>query len=509
MRHRIKETVLPMLDTLGEALSQYLDAPSDALCADIVEFINAINVPLVGEIGDALELSMHLITALEHSVLDTIGDCYDRYCSAVRSIPGQYKVVFLPYYDNTWDSLESIYEAFVADQRFITEIVIIPIRRNTPTGWKMIYDDYLTPRGISNTPFSNYFFEIDLPDIVFYNNPYDGVNIEKFFSYRIKPYVGMMVYVPYFLYRHAWLSSEQKKKAIITYSGLPGHDSADLFIIHGDLFLKTFSKKSPNGKKMVVLGNPKTDKIYRSRNSYPTYPEWDKATKGKCVFFLNTHYTSAAAGWYVARLSYILKLIEEDEDLALIWRPHPQSFLMIEKEIHSERYMEWTGYLNRVNNHERMILDRTQSDISAIMYSNALISEESSVVSEAICADKPVYAIATDPAERIGESIWNSLTIDSYTEKIKPMKENNTRYLYWLSALHYITLEKPILKKEVTWENLFQVSLFHFMNEIKRGIDSKKEQRHIYCEQLLSNCDGSCGQKIHDYVAQRLIREGK
>lgn len=498
MLNKIKKIVLPMLDTLGEALTQYLEEPSQELLDGIASFMNAIDMQVRDESHDAVVASQLLKESLKDPKLPELEQLFNKYCSVIEELPVQYKAVFLPYYDNTWDSLASVYDAFAADPVFVTEIVIIPIRRNTPTGWKMVYEDYLTPKGIPNTHFSNYSFDNDLPDVVFYNNPYDGVNIEKFQSQNIKPYAGCMVYVPYFLYQHMFQGKEILKKSVEQHAQLSGHDNADVFIVQGKSFLKTFARRSRNGKKMVELGNPKTDNIYKHMHNYPRYPEWDKATDGKTVFMLNTHYASAIAGDVF--ISPLLDFFEQNDDLALIWRPHPQSFLMLDKDNRSESFLKWQGYLDRVNNHERMILDRTSSSLSAIMYSDALLSYESSIVAESIFADKPVFLLTPEPRERMSNEAWANSTVEEHMKKFEKIREYDIKNLYLFSAVSYLRLEQIIPKEEVTFAYWTDVLIPGFIRDISNGIDKKKTLRGLFREQLFVNTDGTCGQKIHDYI---------
>lgn len=506
MLNKIKKNIIPMLDTLGNALTQYLAQPVDELFSGISQFIDAINMPLKSESDDAIALSKQLKASLKNPVISEIERLYNEYCTIIEDIPVQYKAVFLPYYDNTWDSLASVYEAFAADPMFVTEIVIIPIRRNTLTGWKMVYEDHLTPKGIPNTHFSNYSFENDLPDFVFYNNPYDGVNIEKFQTQNIKPFVGCMVYVPYFLYQHVFHDKAGLMKEIEQYTQLPGHDNSDVFIVQGKSFIKTFAHRSRNGKKMVSLGNPKTDNIYRHMQDYPRYPKWDKATEGKTIFLLNTHYSAVAKWNNLSVIKYLFAFFQQNDDLVLIWRPHPQSFLMFNESDRSADHLEWQRYLELASNHERIILDRTASNVSAIMYSDAVISHSSSVVAESIFADKPVFLWGFSPSEDMQPEKWDNIDVESYMKKLERIRKYDTKNLSLFSAVCYMGLNHIMPKEEITPVNIAKDSLSEFINDIRNGNDIKKELRSLFREQLFVNRDGTCGQKIHDYIVG-LIKE--
>ena len=499
MLNKINKQILPMLETLGDALGQYLELPSEKLLGEIAVFIDAIIAPLAGEGEDAVALSEKLKVALLSPVHDTVELAYIEFCETVAALPVQYKAVFLPYYDNTWDSLQSIYESFAADPMFVTEIIIIPIKRNTPSGDKHVYEDYLTPQGIPNTHYDQYDFETDMPDIVFYNQPYDGVNYPKFQSQNIRPHAGLMVYVPYYLYRHRpWGAIEQQRLTSTTQ--LPGHDNADVFVVQGESFLKNYAKRSRNGSKFVALGNPKCDNIYEHMQDYPRYPEWDDKTAGKTVFLLNTHYTSVVNGTYKRFLPFLLEKIEQNEEMALIWRPHPQSFLMFDENNQTQESEELNSFLDRVRSHPRMVLDRTINSASAIMYSAAVLSQDSSIVSESMYADKPVFLFDKNP----NEALPDGLTYDEITKRLARIRRTDAEKLLLFSAVCYYGFESDMPEEAYHDEFFNQLPLTRFMDEIGSGIDSKKQPRSLYREQTFANLEGSCGRAIYNYIVSLL-----
>ena len=496
MLKKIQNRILPMLDTLGEAIGQYLALPSDGMLDDIALFIDAITAPLKDESSDIVSLSEKLMTSLLSPAHDTVEPVYVDFCETVVALPTQYKVVFLPYYDNTWDSLKSVYEAFTADPMFVTEIVIIPIKRNTPTGDKHVYNDYLTPQGIPNTHYDKYDFEIDKPDVVFYNQPYDGVNYPKFQSHNIKPHAGLMVYVPYYLFRRGPINTAEEQRFLDSHTQLPGHNNADIIVAQGQSFYKSYANRSKNGKKLVVLGNPKCDNIYRNMQDYPRYPEWDQATEGRTVFLLNTHYTTVTDGTYRRFMPYLLDVIEQNEDAALIWRPHPQSFLMFGEGEQKRQNDDFNGFLARVADHPRMILDRTASNVSAIMYCSAVMSQPSSVIGESIFADKPVFLLYGNPNEMLPDGI-------SYEESVKRLarvrrSEIENKSLF--SAVEYYGYDESMQRDVLADAYFEQLPLLNFITEIRGGTDSKKQKRGVFREQTFKNLDGTCGKSIHTYI---------
>ena len=511
MLNKTKSNILPMLDTLGDALGQYFTDSTNELLEGIMEFVDVITAHVGVESMDVFMLSEALKGSMRSQEYDEIENHYIEFCETIASLPVQYKVVFLPYYDNTWDSLASVYEAFAADPLFVTEIVIIPINRNTPIGFEHVYNDYLTPQGIPNTHYDNYSFEVDQPDIVFYNQPYDGVNYPKFQSKNIRPHVGLMVYVPYAIYRHEYIPPDRMSEYNQREGELPGHDNADIIVAQGNSFYNQFSTTTRNGHKMVDLGNPKTDSIWNNtmKDEWMRYPEWESVLNGKKVFLLNTHYssffntpvplnaTASTSSW----LTYLLNHIANDDDLVLIWRPHPQMYMMLESMVGDGKIL-FDDSMSIAESCNRIIIDRTPSVVSAFMYCDAIISEHSSIISEAICLNKPVFLVGVDYRE------YRPDTSDYYKPEYQAILSQataiNPNELLLHSAIPTCGISAPLIEGESLDEMMYRKPIFDFINHVKNNIDPKADSRHEYRRQLLSNLDGKCGSAIHTYVKNML-----
>ena len=532
MLNKIMKHIRPMLDTIAEAIEYLITLEvnnSDRMIADIKEFITAINDVIIkdtGKSGDSNHSNIATAVAAGEKLSEILEQYYSsngieeilttlqEYRSAIEHIPVKYKAVFLPYYDNTWDSLESVYEAFSADPLFETEIVIIPILRNTPTGAKHVYEDFLTPQGIPNTNYNDYDFATDQPDIVFFNNPYDGVNYPKFQTKNIKPFVQFLVYIPYYLYMHEYTHPSEMPQVLSVRAELPGHDSADVFVVHGESFYNSFAFASRNGKKMVALGNPKSDYLYKRMmsNDWPRYNEWDTAVKGRTTFLLNTHYSSffsnphpfLVSSSMKSWLRFLFELVISDENLALIWRPHPQMFLMLDSLVGEWKQL-YQDCISMVDNCERIVLDRTSNVISAFMYCDAVISEYSSIMSEAVCLDKPVFMCGLETREY--RENYKEYYSPEYSDTLKQTRSADSGNLTLYNALPCSGADSFLLENESVDEIIYQKPLRNFIYQIKEGIDNKGDLRRAYRKQLLNNYEGSCGKAICDYMKSKVIEE--
>lgn len=516
MLNKIKKHVYPMLETLEEAVNYFLAAPegsADMLLPDIASFIGMINDAVKEESLQANQHAEELLDLLPRcrnaQAYDQLQLMLAKYIGAVKAIPVQYKVVFLPNYDNTWDSLESVYEAFAGDPMFVTEIVIIPIRRNVPGGFTHVYSDYLTPKGIPNTHYDEYSFETDQPDFVFYNNPYDGVNYPKFQFRNIKPHVGKMIYVPYALVNYFHMKPKEKVNFIDVVANLPGHDSADWMIMQSNALIE-LCETSRNKHKMLPLGSPKADNMYvRKKDENWEKPlGWEQALHGKCVLMLNTHYSmfSSVNTWsesYFTAMECLFNIVENNEDLSLIWRPHPQTFFMQGKMNGASE--KFSSLCLRAVNHERIVLDRTPSALSALSRCDAVISQYSSIISEALFLDKPIFCLNIDPlnAEEDEPYIKGRYNRE-YANALKLDERTSRDYRSIFDVMDQIGINRILSEGENFTEEVLIEPLRAFIKNICQGIDFKKEDRESYRKQQFANSNGTCGKKIVSHV-KRMI----
>lgn len=486
MRKRHQRQLLELLETIREAQSKHLYEDCQNGAIRIGEFIEQAE----GEGTNAVELLESYCDLLYKAYNGEIGEKpLQRQLNKIENSikfelkPDKYKVLFLPYYDNTWETMKSVYDVFSSNPMFESEVVIIPIMRNTNEGTKFIWEDYLTPAGIPNTHYDAYNFEEDLPDVVFYNQPYDGVNIPKFQSQNIRKNTDCMVYIPYGIAASSALVESYENNL----TGLEAIQRCDIYIAQSKAFCKQYTKGTPLDKKVLESGHPRCDCLYdaKTRGNFNHHPEWEAAIGKRRVVFLNTHYTYMAEG--ISAHPGVRRLIDtvaRNENLFLIWRPHPQAFLM-------KMSIEMQVMLDFVQAHERMILDRTPSITPAYMYSNAVVSLfPSSIVMDSLFLNLPVFLLGREGS--------------------KSVQAGRSRTPFY-SAIAHENFKVPLPDDSSDTESMrlyTEQSVFApldaFLHEIENGEDSKREARAEFCMREFPNADGSIATKILEAVKARL-----
>ncbi|WP_024345544.1 hypothetical protein [Lacrimispora indolis] len=486
MRKRHQRQLLELLETIREAQSEHLYESCQSGALHIGEFIEKIE----GKGTNAVELLEEYCDLLYRAYNGEIGEKpLRRQLNKIENSikfelkPDKYKALFLPYYDNTWETMKSVYDVFSSDPMFETEVVIIPIMRNTNVGTKFIWEDYLTPAGIPNTHYDAYSFEEDLPDVVFYNQPYDGVNIPKFQSQNIRKNTDCMVYIPYGIAASSALGESYENNL----TGLDSIQRCDIYIAQSKTFCKQYTKGTLLERKALEFGHPKCDCLYEAKihGNFTRYLEWESAIGKRRVIFLNTHYTYMAEG--VVTHPGVRRLIDsvaQNENLFLIWRPHPQAFLM-------KMSIEMQVMLDFAHAHERMILDRTPSITPAYMYSNAVVSLfPSSIVMDSLFLDLPVFLLGREDsksalAARLRSPFYSAIAHENFDE---PLPDDGS------------DLERMRLYTE---QSVF-APLDAFLREIENGEDSKREARAEFRIREFPNSDGTIAKKILESVKARL-----
>ena len=264
----------------------------------------------------------------------------------ISGIRVRFKALFMPYKVEMWDSLESIYLAAVADSR--CEAKVVPLmyftRDNEAGEWIRHYDGERFSQSIPVIHYDAYDIEADRPDVVYIHNPYDNHNLvstvdPRFYSFEIKKYADVLVYVPYYV--TAGSLNE-------TFKILPVYRNMDYAVFQSE-HVKELCKAYNYYDRILPLGSPKFDKVINKCKVGADIPDdWKRKLEGKKVLMLNSSLNDFLA-WndlMLKKVKLLFEHISKDSRLALIWRPHPlleSTLKALRPEFYSE-YVELKKY---------------------------------------------------------------------------------------------------------------------------------------------------------------------
>ena len=413
MKKLQKQRILNMIETICEAHEEFPLADSDYLfeliylCKESVQSVakalesdnSEIDV-VIFYIQEYCNLLQEFVNAHQSEV--NIEQLYFRLNNLIESIgysiksnilEENYEILFLPYNASMWDSMESIYDEAVKDSRCNVVIMPIPYYGLDKLGniISINCDSNKFPDNLNITDYKKYDISKKKPDIIFIHNPYDQYNkvtriFEKYYSDELKKYTDHLVYIPYYV-------SENKTDEHLCF--MPGVRNAWKVFVQSDKVRQQFIKWNPEDK-IIAMGSPKIDKIINSTKNKPIMPlEWRNKLAGKKVLFLNTHLTGLlnSTNEFLNKLHYIFQYLAKDNDIAIIWRPHPLS-METAKSISIQLYKDFISLVENFKLMDNTIYDDSPNSLNAIAFSDAYIGDRSSMLTLYKATGKPIYLIS-------------------------------------------------------------------------------------------------------------------
>ncbi len=371
---------------------------------------------------DLYELSMHLEEISAQKVYKNLEGALVKAENAVEHMPVRKEVVFLPYKASMWDSLESVYLAAKEDESCDAYVVPIPYYDKNADGsfGGLHYEGGEYPDNIEITHYEAYDLEQRHPDAVYIHNPYDNCNIvtsvpERYYSSNLKKNTDCLVYIPYFVLHEIEPGNQEAIDTMKHFCFLPGVIWADKVIVQSEnmrqIYMNEFIKAAKeNGlpeeytdrkkleDKILGLGSPKLDKVCNTQREDLNVPaEWLKVIEKpdgtwKKIIFYNTSIGALLKDdeKMLDKMKSVFGIFkEQQETVALLWRPHP----LIPSTIKAMRPQFWTEYERIVNTYKAEgwgIYDDSADLDRAVVLSDAYYGDISSVVQVYQETGKPV-----------------------------------------------------------------------------------------------------------------------
>jgi len=380
-----------------------------------------------------------------------------------ESVRYQVRAVFFTGLGPTWDAMQSVYEYMRDDPRFDPVVVLIPVFRQVQqdgeTKKEVTYVDYLTPMGIPFLEYNQYSLADDCPDLAFINQPYESVVPVEFWPETITKHTRL-VYLPYFLPRAVMEDSPT------TLCQMRVYDVAWKVIGANQQHYRYYCRHAHNGgANMIVTGLPKLDHLVNLKERDITLPSGWEFIKNKTVFLWNTRY-----GLNFSSLPYFHEItgwFKKHDDCALIWRPHPMTDT-VTKLYFPDRYTYLQECIQTIRDMPNAVLDEEVSFDAAFFFSDAQISDFSSMMSQYLMIDKPLLWIENPMEMPTGEEFVRT---------------------QWMERT-----QNP-------------AGILQFFEKIYCGIDSNRELRNKIRNQDLPLSDGHSGERICNILWEKLHLE--
>lgn len=394
--------------------------------------------------------------------------------------PEKKEVVFMPYNASMWDSLESVWMAARDDENCEAYVVPIPyydlgVNRTVK---EFRYEGDRFPEYVPITHYEDYDLELRHPDMIFIHNPYDECNLvtsvaPEFYSSRIKDYTDELVYIPYFVLAEIQPENHPAIETMKHFCTLPGVIYADKVIVQSEdmrqIYINEYMKviEAAGGQisrkeleeKILGLGSPKFDKAVNTKKEDLEIPvEWLRVIEKpdgtwKKIIFYNTSIAAFLENseQMLQKIEDVLRTFKEcQEDVALLWRPHP----LMMQTIGSMRPQVRDKYLEIVQIYREEawgIYDDTSDMDRAVVLSDAYYGDPSSVLWVYEKTQKPIM-------------YQNVYSIEPYIKSLAMSNLVEIEDRYWFVGLKdnclYCTtkdFQQIEVKERINWDETLPV----------------------------------------------------
>ncbi len=335
--------------------------------------------------------------------------------SVENDIKQRKEVVFCPYKASLWDGFESVWRAAVEDENCDVYVVPIPYfyRDAFGTFKEMQYEGGKFPAEVKVTSYEDYDFASRQPDIIFIQNPYDEYNPvitvhPNYYAKVLKNCTDKLVYIPSFITDEIDPRDGRAMTNTRRYITMPGVTQADSVIVQSESMRQTYidvltefageDTRSVWEEKVLGLGSPINDKVAQVKGAIVTIPEaWEKliykpdGSKKKVIF-----YNVSISGLMqnkekmLAKIQSVFETFKENqEEVVLLWRPHPQMREAVETS-HPQLWKEYQAILEQYREEAWGIYDDTPDFDNVVALCDAYFGDTGSVAQKFRVEGKPV-----------------------------------------------------------------------------------------------------------------------
>jgi hypothetical protein len=343
-------------------------------------------------------------------------------------------ILFICHRPQIWNSLKTVYESFLHDEKFNVTILAIPNKKQLPNlvfaheeyesegaeefwskygcvcGYNYDTKEWIDPKSLK-------------PDYVFFQTPYDVTRSTKYKSWIVSKYAKIC----YVAYGYQIAGGELFYKGVYNETFLRSTKFVFAFDKYHYDDIKTWLKKINNITSEVIMsGNPRNDLMDKgkenvSRDKYTVLwtPRWC-TDESNCFFF--------------DLKDSLLDYCDINDDFQLVFRPHPQAFLEWESTGEFTRD-EAQKYIGEYEKRENAQIDFEKDYLKTFEKVDCFVTDLTSLMAEYLFSGKPVIYchkvdLFTDAGRKMAQSFYwvrneNELleTLDMLRRGEDPLRE--------------------------------------------------------------------------------------
>lgn len=408
MRFSQYKGILDLLDSVVEATEYMLNNKTDQLCEICVQSLESVLNTLKTDNPECIDVINDVTAAIQgfeektyenDDFIEKLNKLNDK---AKTEIKYRLRILFVAELGGKWDSMASVYKAFIERDDCDVDVVLEPVFREVKytdgsTKREVIYKDWLTPLGIKHILYDHYDMAKIRPDVTFLCQPYESCTLPMFWPVNIVKYSKLV----YLTYGSAYSLHPDIQPAFDHFFRFNTERLSWKIPCQSDQMKEHYQKYATNkGENVIATGIAKWDYplgLSKERVSCPE--EWKEKIKDRKVFLWNTHFTISkpenGSKIFTPKGMEFLKIFRENKDIALIWRPHPMTLTVL--KMYTPQLLETYNKLVKiVSESDNMVYDTSEGYDAAFVWSDALITDISTMIDQYLLLKKPVLLNLSD-----------------------------------------------------------------------------------------------------------------
>jgi hypothetical protein len=331
------------------------------------------------------------------------------------------EIVFLPCSPDYWDGFDYIYRKLSKDNNNNLRVIPIPWYDRLPNGnldgSNPHFDIDGYPKDITLIAFDKYDFEGIHPDIVYIQNAFDNQNLGAsisplFYTDYLHGVTDELIYVPHFVLTEPEIKSNDQIEKLREYLTVPGINYIDKIILQSENMKLAMIKmlagddreqyKASLEKKITCEDFPRVMEV-KECQSAEIPAAWEKyilkqdGSRKKVILYSNSVSALLSENTkLITKIKSTFQIFKDNNnDVALIWRPHPLLSEVI-AQLRPEFADSYSSLIEAYKSDAIGILDESDSPLTAISVCDAFYGDKGSVLELFKATGKPIMVENVD-----------------------------------------------------------------------------------------------------------------
>jgi hypothetical protein len=327
-------------------------------------------------------------------------------------------VLFLPCEPKWWDGFETVWrrEKDTPD----TTVFVVPIpwyEKRIETGEVIVhYNPEAYPKEIGALDYNSFDIQKLHPDIIYIQEAGDGETFAcwldmRFYTSSLKPCTDDLVYIPYRIEREPDVKNRDQLDKLAANILVKGIDNVDTIVVQSpnmrNAYINILRRRDrengvTEGQDWPSIirgtGSPRAEKVASLKKEdfdipqdWLTFIQRPDGSRKKIMLYGNSVYTFMNSGIsIIEKIRDSFQVFKENaEDVALIWRPHPEARDVI-AFLRPELLEEYDALVKEFVEEKLGILDEDDDFTRSVVLSDAFYGDDSALITIYKATGKPI-----------------------------------------------------------------------------------------------------------------------